>query len=327
MLIAMSPHRSRATVALAALLFGTSGVVTRAIPNRLTVWQISSARIAVGALGLLIASVYHDGVAGIRRRSTPSVVTRRQLAIAGAAVLGLQVGYFGAVARMGVAAATVLTISAGPIVVGLDDRLRCGSALPRRWTIGVATSLAGITLMGGGGWRVDAAGWALAIAGGACLPVYGATTRALMADRSPVAAMATVFAAAAPGALTIGVLGSTHGGWLLGWGEVVVLAWVGLVATAFAYVAWSIGLAGLTVRDTVVTTMLEPVTATVLAAIVLGEPLPWPGRLGMLAVVAGIVLASLSSEPSRTPRARAARSARAVPWGRPDRMRSDPIHP
>lgn len=323
----MSPLRARASVALAAVLFGTSGVVAHAVPNRLSVWQLAAARIVVGGIGLLVASMCHGAVAGTAGRPSGRRVARRQLVIAGGAVLGLQIGYFGAVERLGVAAATVLTISAGPIVAGLDDRVRGGSCLPARWTAGVITALVGIAVMSGGGWRFDAVGWAMAIAGGACLPVYGAATRALMADRSPIAAITIVFAAATPGALTIGVLGSSGGGWPLGWGEVVVLAWVGVVATAFAYVAWSIGLAGLTVRDTVVTTMLEPVTATVLATIVLSEPLPWPGQLGMLAVVVGIVLASLSSEPSRTPRVRAARSARAVPWARPDRTRSDPIRP
>jgi DME family drug/metabolite transporter len=319
----ITARRAQLAVALAALLFGTSAVATRVVANDLSALQLSAARITVGGLCLVLISA-RAGTAPWRHR-----VPARRVAIGAVAVIGLQVGFFGAVARLGVAAATVVTISAGPVTAGVVERWRHGVCLSSRWIAGAALALAGIALMSGGGWRVDPVGWAMAFGGGACLPVYGAVTRELMVDRRPITAIATVVGAAVPGALIVGVVASWRSGWPLAAGDVVVVGWLGVIATALAYVAWSIGLAGLTVRATVVVTMLEPVTATVLAAAVLGEPLPWFGRMGMLVVVAGVVTAGLergvSSEPSRTPRGRAARSARAARWARPDRRRSDPI--
>ena len=328
----ISSRSAPLAVAGAAILFGTSAVATRVVGNDLSAWQVSAARIIVGGSCLVLVSIRLDPSPWRRR------VPARRVAVGAAAVIGLQVGYFGAVSRLGVAAATVLTISAGPVTAGLIDRWRPTSSLRRgrlspRWVGGVMLALVGIALMSGGGWRADPFGWVMAIGGGACLPVYGAVTSELMVDRPPITAIATVFGAAVPGALIVGVIASWRSGWPLATGDVVVVGWLGVIATSLAYVAWSAGLAGLTVRDTVVVTMLEPVTATVLAAVVLDEPLPWVARVGMLVVVAGIVTAassddrdeSVSTEPSRTPRARAARSARVARWGRPGRMRSGPI--
>jgi DME family drug/metabolite transporter len=169
-------------------------------------------------------------------------------------------------------------------------------------------------MIGGGTGDLVVADWLLAVAAGCCFPIYGAATRALLADRPPVAAIATVFGAgvlpaaalAAAGALGIAAAG-TPGGAAIQPGSphasavatVAVLAYLGLVTTAAAYVLWAMGLARVPLGETVTITMLEPVAAFVLAGAVLREPLGTVPTAGALAVLAGIRIAATT--PGRRP--------------------------
>jgi len=173
-------------------------------------------------------------------------------------VVAFQAGYFAAVERLGVAQATVVTIAAGPIAAGVLDHCRGRASMTRRWAAGAGLTVAGVAVMSSGGWSIDATGWALAVMAGCGFPVYGEVLRALGADRPRLAAV----------------------------------LYLGLVATAAAYLLWAYGLRTLPLRDTVLITMLEPVTAVLLAAAFLGEVTTLSTVVGIAAVLAGIIWAA-----------------------------------
>jgi DME family drug/metabolite transporter len=286
-------------VGSAAMLFGTSATVARRHAPGLDALSVAAWRLIVGGSALVLLA-HLLGRAPWRYPVRPGVVLLGALT-----VVGFQAGFFAAVARLGVGQATVLAIAAGPVAAGLLDHVRGQARLTRRWAAGVAVVVAGIALLGSGGWSADPVGWAMAIAAGCGFPVYGAALRDLGRDRPPLAAVATIFGAAVPLVAALALAGGVA---VPGTDALLGVAWLGLAATAVAYLLWTRGLATLTVRDTMLLTTLEPVTAVLLAALVLGEPLGLAGLVGIAAVVGGTTWAAAG--PGHAP----------VPVGSPGRI-------
>jgi DME family drug/metabolite transporter len=285
-----SSASGRVAIAAAAVLFGTSATSTRLVDGLPDALTVAAWRQVIGGVALVVvAAAFGQAVWRYPFRWRPTTV-------GGLAVVAFQVGFFDAVDRLGVATATMVVIGTGPIAGGLLDRLLHGTRPTRRWVAGVAVAITGIAMMSGGG-DVVMAHWLLAIAAGCCFPIYGAATRCLLADRPPVAAIATVFGAgvapaatlAALGASGIGVAGSALGTTGAGAAATIaVLGYLGLVTTAAAYALWAHGLARVPLGEAVTITMLEPVAAFVLAVVVLREPVGVVPAVGALAVLAGI---------------------------------------
>ena len=284
-----------AAVALAAVLFGTSGVARGLGPELASSLTVGSGRIVVGGLALVVAA----GVGGRwpwQASDHPPV----WILVGGLATVVYQVAFFAAVDRVGVGAAAVVTIGTGPVVAGALDRFLSGRTPSIRWVAGVALALGGIvwlTTAGSDGAHTtgSAAGWLLAVLAGACYPVYGSATQRLMPGRSSLAAIATVFGAGAVLALPVFIGSIAFGGATTSGGDLVVVAYLGLAATALAYALWAIGLDRLTLSDTVALTLAEPVSAVLLSAALLDEPLGATRVLGMTVVLAGVAVATVPS--------------------------------
>jgi drug/metabolite transporter, DME family len=82
----------------------------------------------------------------------------------------------------------------------------------------------------------------------------------------------------------------------------VMALYLGVVATGVAYVLFGFGLRRLSTATAVTLVLAEPLTAALLAVVVLDESIPVLGWLGVVAVMAGLVLVgrSASGTPRRT---------------------------
>ena len=281
-------------VAAAAALFGTSGVATHLLAPGLAAATAAGWRVVIGGSALVVICVAF----GAAPWSFP---LRWRVIVPGAlAFLGFQVGYFQAIHRVGVATATIVTIGTGPVVAGLLDRVRRGAKLKARWWVGVAVAVSGIGVMtGAGGVQLEPIGWAAAIGAGCCFPLFGDAIRDLTADRTALAAVATVFGAAILPAAVLLVLAGTDP--FATTGSVLTLLYLGLLTTAAAYALWSSGLAVLSLGDTVTLTMIEPIVATALAVAFLGEPAGTATVVGVVATLAGVWIATAPTRPESGP--------------------------
>jgi DME family drug/metabolite transporter len=77
--------------------------------------------------------------------------------------------------------------------------------------------------------------------------------------------------------------------------------WVGLATISVAYVMFTWGLSGLTAATAATLTLGEPLTATVLGIVVLGERLSALAVIGVVVLAAGLALLAWGSR-SRDPR-------------------------
>lgn len=292
--IVYDQRHGRIAVAAASVLFGTTAIVTLLLAPELPAATAAGWRVVIGGLGLVAVSMV-AGHAPWRypARWAPTV-------IGGLSFLLFQCGFFFAVSRVGAATATIVAIGTGPVVAGLIDRVHRGVRLRRRWWIGVGVAVVGIAVMSSADGVVpDPAGWAGAVASGAFFALFGAAIRDLTTDRLGLTAIATVFGAAVPPAVILLVVMGTNP--FTDGGSTAAVLYVGVVTTAVAYALWVRGLAVLTLGDTVTLTMLEPIAATVLAVLILGEPAGPTTVIGIVLALVGVGVAIRSAAPPRYP--------------------------
>ncbi len=86
----------------------------------------------------------------------------------------------------------------------------------------------------------------------------------------------------------------TNSRWLLTPRGVAVALMLGLVATALAYLLYTRALRVVAVNTAVTLTLAEPVTASLLGVLLLGERLAWAGWAGVALILAGLLTLTLA---------------------------------
>jgi drug/metabolite transporter, DME family len=278
-------------IMLAAVLWGTVGVTTQSL-YRLTATNPLSVgffRLAIATPALALGCWATLGRRGLR-------IARRDLARI--ALIGLmlalyQACYFAAIARVGVAVATLVTLCLAPVIVATLSVALLGERPTRRILLALGCALAGIgcvVVAGSGGSRaaLNLGGILLACGSALGYAIVTLAGRAVAGRYHPLQINAVAFATGAlvllPLAAATGFVASYPAqGWLL-------LAYLGLVPTALAYLLFVAGMRTTPATVASIATLLEPLTATVLAALLFGERLAPLGLLGGGLLVAAMVV-------------------------------------
>lgn len=266
----------------AATLWGTSGTAQALGPDGITPLTVAFVRMVGGSLLLLYA---------LRQGTTSPIRTlpRVPLLVAIAAMAGSQPLFFSGVARTGVAIGTVVTIGSGPLLAGAVGWLVRRESVSRRWYPATGLALIGTVLMASGGESagVDVAGLFFALGAGLAWALYLVGAKAVFEAADPVFAAAVVFAGAGIALAPATVLSDAT--WVATGRGLLVVVWLALVATALSYILFSRGLERTPVAATATMSLAEPLTATVLGLLVVGEPVRATTLLGIALVVSGLV--------------------------------------
>ena len=273
-------------VALAAFSWGTVGIAVQFLyqitdTNALSVGFYRLA-LAVPALGLALFSTLGRRAFTIRRADLGAI------ALMGAMLALYQLCYFVAIARIGVTVATLVTLCAAPVLVALSSTVLLPERVSKRVWISLALAVIGTLLLTDTqpavlvvrGQRVFGLTLALGSALGYALVIL--TGRHLAAHYHPLQPTALAFTIGAvillPFSLSAGLsVQFSPTAWAL-------LVYLGLVPTALGYVLFVIGMRTTQATAASIITLLEPLTATLLAWLLLGE------KLGIWGVVGGALL-------------------------------------
>ena len=276
---------------LAAVCFGTTGTAQALGPDAAPT-SVGAARIVIGGAILLLVA-----------RAVPAAAApwpRRELGVIAAAIAVYQLSFFAAVDRTGVAIGTVVALGSAPAIAGVTARIFDGEPLSGRW--GAATALAcsgvlALVLGSGADASVDPVGIILAVISGSGYATYTVLAkRILRLGHAPERVMAASFGLG--GLLLLPVLATSDLHWLATPDGAAMALFLGAIPTALAYILFARGLRHLTPGETATLTLAEPLTATGLGIIALGE------RPGVAAAAgAGLVLAGLLTlaAPARRP--------------------------
>ena len=290
-----------AVVLLAAVLFGTTGTAQALSPSGTSPLAVGATRLVVGGAGLVALLPLVGG----RWSDVGRLWRTRAGLMAGACTAAYQVCFFAAVSQTGVAVGTLVTIGSGPVLAGLLALLLLGERPTRAWGLSTGLCLLGLAvLVAGGGTSalVDSLGVLLALLAGLGYAGYTVTAKQqLNAGEEPSTVMASAFGLG--GVLLLPVLLTQPLGWLAAAPGIALALYLGLLTTTAAYLLFVRGLARLPAGPVTTLMLAEPVIATGLGVLVLGERLGVVSTLGVGMLLAGLVLqgAALSARSAARP--------------------------
>jgi drug/metabolite transporter, DME family len=288
--LAASSDRAAALVIAAAVLFGTTGTAQALGAHGASPPVVGGLRIAIG--GLLLAGL---ALARGRWRTITALIREghaRAALVGAAAVAAYQVCFFSGVATTGVAVGTLVAIGSGPVCAGLLG-IVIGERPTLRWAAATALALSGgaVLLLSGRSANVVPAGVLLAFGAGISYAVLTVAGRHLLTAGQDSNDVMTVFFAGAAVLLLAAWLGRDLRP-LASPSGVATVAWLGVFATAVPYLLFGRGLRSLPAASVTTLTLAEPLTAALLAVVVLGERPTLVAWLGAALIAAGLVVAA-----------------------------------
>lgn len=287
------PGQGVSWLVLAAVGWGTSGTLGTLLrgASGLPFLAVAGYRIAVGGL-LLLAWAVLSG----RWRPPRTAAGLRRVGVIGAFSALYQLCFFSSIGDIGVAMATLVAMGAAPLIALTVEALTGRQRITRRLGLTLVAATAGLGLLVGtppDGQTPDA--------------LARGILKALVASAA-FAGISLVGARPATGfhhtsgtglALLLGggaVLGVAATGAPITFApspdSIMLVVGLGLVSSALAYLAYLHGLRTQSASTGSLVSLLEPVTATVLAAVVLGERLTAPGLLGAALLLVAVGLTS-----------------------------------
>lgn len=284
-------------VAFAAVLWGTAGTVQElALPAASPV-SVAAVRCLTAGLILVLVALRNPTaraslVATVRTGGRPLIGATLAMTV-------FQANYLLGIRTAGVALGTLVALGSSPAWAGLLALL-AGRRPSGRWALASVLAVAGlVALVGADTGAASVRGVALAATAGAAYAAYAtASARLRVTDRSAV--VAVVFTVCGlvllPSVAVAGIPGDVP--------AILGLAWLAIATTVVAYRLFLRGLRGARAVDAPTATtlsLLEPLTATLLAVTVVHERLTVTGVLGVVALVVGVLVASRPDPSSRPP--------------------------
>jgi drug/metabolite transporter (DMT)-like permease len=161
---------------------------------------------------------------------------------------------------------------------------------------GVAVALAaGVARAPAGAWRGDL----VMVAGALCMAGYSVWSRPFIGRSGP---LAFTTAGMGVGAAALALIAWWTGGFAaagrFGPKEWTAIGYLGVFGAALVFYLWAFALERTTPTRVVSTITVNPVTASIVAALLLGEPIGISLVAGVAAVVAGIWIASTERRPA-----------------------------
>lgn len=283
-------------VLAAGVLWGTVGPAQVMAGSSAPPVTLGAARILLG--GMILAAFVL-----LTRRGEFRGMSLKPLLAASAATGIFQASFLTAVDRTGAAVATAVVFGLVPVTTGVVERIVLGTRLTGRWGIGTGFAIVGCSFLTipGASVSVDLAGVGLGIVAACCFGTYTVAAKRLSTD-----------GASMPAAVSVTLL--VGGTFLLPWAtagipdlvkpqSIALVAWLGVAATAVAYMFFVTGLRRITPSTAGTLGLAEPLVAAALALLVLGERLSPSETAGAALLLGGLALVSLPTRLGKRGRA------------------------
>lgn len=277
-----------ALILLAAVLWGTTGTAQELGPAGADPLAVGTMRLVVGAAGLAVVAI---------RGTSDARLPRPALLLTGIGIACYQLTFFSAVQRAGVALGTVVAIGSAPVLAGAVGWVAERERPTRRWAVATALAVVGVAAIVGVPGTADPAGVGLALAAGLSYAVYAAGSKRLVRAVSPARAMAAGFGTGA--VLLLPVVAVRPPTFLADPGGPAMALWLGLATVTASYLLFGAGIRVTPIATTATLSLAEPLVATMLGVVLLGER---PGLLawtGMALVIVGLLVVGVPARRFR----------------------------
>ena len=282
-----------ALVALAGVLWGTSGTAQHLGAAGLSPFWVGAAQLAAASVFLGLALLWAQ-----RRQPAALVLNPRTAGLrwswffwASLGIAGYSVFFYEGLMLAGVGVGTAVAIGSSPIWAGLLQALVLRAPLSALWWLGTLISVAGGAAMVLGKGSAGSASWqglVMCLLAGLSYAGYALINKRLVSHMSPKVVNFYVFTGAALLAVPVAWLQAGAPQWTLS--AVLVVIYLGAVVSGIAHMLFSVGLRYISGPTGVALSLIEPVAAFVLAVWVVGEHQPLIAWAGLAAVLVGLLV-------------------------------------
>lgn len=298
-----STQAGRGALALvaASFLWGTTGTAASFMPGSVSPLAVGAVTMGIGGL-LLFAVFARPALAAISDSRS-----RAWLVLGAVGVLVYPLAFYTGMNLAGVAIGNVVALGSGPVFAAILEWAVEGRRPGGRWAASTGVAVAGILVLAlfghvdAPGVSADTTGWGvvLGLLAGLAYALYTyASSRAIGTGTGSLGVMGGMFGLGA--VLLLPVLVIT-GAPLLQSGRTLGIATYLVIGPMFlAYILFGIGLR--TIRSSAATTLtlVEPLVATVLAVVVVGERLTILGWTGVGLILLGVTLVATARHPGKS---------------------------
>ena len=275
---------------LSSALGGASIGATRYVADLVSPLALGSLRFGIGVVFLV-------PVAWLQGARWPGRSDAWRTAGLGVLFFALFPVLFNASLRLTTASRGALALSTLPLLTMVIGALLGAETLTRRKACGVTIAVAGVglALVTGlasappGAWRGDL----LMVAAAVAMAFYSVWSRPVIRRSSPLSFTASAMAS---GALVLVTVSAWQGDFApLARFEApqwIAIAFLGIFGAAVTFFLWAYALAHTTPTRVAVSVTVNPVTAAIVGAVILAEPLHWNLLVGLVGVGVGIWIAA-----------------------------------
>ncbi len=275
-------------VILAGILWGTTGTSQGLAPQ-----GVSSS--VIGALRLLVAGVIFTSLLFLKANFPKSRLSNKELVfliIGTLSVVFYQLTFFYGVRLAGVAVGTVIGIGSSPLWAGFLGYIFLKEKPLVIWYISTVIAIVGLVLLSFSG-NVDSSsvnvwGVFLMLMAGFTYAMYSLCAKKLMVKLHADFVMAAYFMGG--GLIMLPILFFNDLQWLMTIKGSLLILHLGVFATAIAYLLFSRGLQLVPISKATTLSLTEPLTASLLGILVLGEKISFFSGLGMGLIFVSILL-------------------------------------
>jgi drug/metabolite transporter (DMT)-like permease len=287
---------------LSSALGGIAVAATRYVAPDIDPIALGAFRFGIGVLLLLPLAVVLKPSPWPPRRDWGACI------LLGLLFFGLFPVLFNASLHHTTAARGALALSALPLLTMAVAAAVGVETLTRRKTAGVLVAMSGVavSLLSGlseappDAWRGDL----LMLGAALCMAVYSVGSRSVMKRSGPLTFTVVAMAAGATCLTSLGGYNSSFDAVArFGASQWAVVAFLGVFAGAIGFFLWAFALGRTTPTKVAVSVTVNPVSAALVGALLLHEPVRWNLLIGLVGVLAGILFAS--TRAAAQPKARA----------------------
>lgn len=283
----MSQRIAFIIVLLGAMLWGTTGTAQTFMPQTVHPLAVGASRLAVGGFSLLILMVV---MGKINFRTWPWKATL----LAALAMAIFQYCFFTSIRLTGIAIGTVVAIGSAPMFSGIVEWFFLKRRPTKVWLMATSLAIVGCVLLFSNkeGMVVNPIGVSLSLCAGLLFAFYTLFNKSVLERADAVPSVAVIFSVSAVMLMPFLFIFETEG--LLSASGISTVLYLGLATTSIAYILFSAGLRHIPSSSAVTLSLGEPLTAAILSVVVVGERLDIISWGGIVLLVGGILVLTVS---------------------------------